>query len=216
VCYILFKTAIIQRNTAEDKENFFMATEPIRNKKHIKQMAEYYLAKGNLRNYLLIIMGVFTALRISDLLSITWGDVYDFKRGDFKNHIDITEKKTGKTKSIAINKKAAHALKQYFGARGGGEFVSHGDYIFKSNRKKNAAISRVQAWRIIKEAGEAVGLARVSCHSLRKTFGYHAWRRGTPAPVIMDIYNHSSYAVTRRYLGINQDDRDEVYLKADF
>ena len=188
-----------------------MATEPIRNKKHIRQLAEYYLNKGKLRNYLLIILGVYTALRISDLLSLKWGDVYNFELGEFRKHINLTEKKTGKAKSIAVNKQAVRALKKYFNTRGG--FKKNGDYIFSNNRKTNAAISRVQAWRIIRDAGEAVGLGRVSCHSLRKSFGYHAWRAGVPAPVLMDIFNHSSYEVTRRYLGVCQDDRDEVYLE---
>ena len=42
------------------------ATEPIRNKHQIRELAGYYLCKGQLRNYVLIVMGVHTALRISD------------------------------------------------------------------------------------------------------------------------------------------------------
>ena len=53
----------------------------------------------------------------------------------------------------------------------------------------------------------------ISCHSLRKTFGYHAWKQGTPPALLMNIYNHSSYQITKRYLGIEQSDKDAVFEK---
>ena len=185
-----------------------MQTEPIRNKKHIREMADYYLKRGKLRNYLLIVLGVYTGLRVSDLLRLTKADVYDFDVGRFRTHIHITERKTGKRKAIAINKNALAALRLlHF------EHDSSDDYIFQSNRKKCAAIGRTQAWRIIKEAANAVGVSGcIGCHSLRKTLGYHAWKSGVATVLLMDIFNHSSFEVTRRYLGISQDDRDKVYL----
>ena len=183
-----------------------MATEPIRDKKKLRELAGYWLKRGNLRNYLLIVLGVCTALRISDLLKLTWADVYDKGRGAFRSHITLTEQKTGKHKNIALNKKAIAALRLY-------EPHRRGVYIFTNNRKNPAPISRVQAWRIVKAAALAIKLAgKIGCHSLRKSFGYHAWKNGTSPVVIMDIYNHSSYEVTRRYLGVSQDDRDGVYL----
>lgn len=183
------------------------ATEPIRDKKQLKALSDYYLKKGQIRNYALIIMGVYTALRVSDLLGLKWSDVYDEERQLFRTHITITEKKTGKNKTIAINTQALGALRQCYPHR-------RSEFIFASNRKDGRAISRVQAWRIIHEAVIAVGLnGKVSCHSLRKTWGYHAWSSGDVSPVvIMEIYNHSSYAVTKRYLGVAQDDLDKAYL----
>ena len=72
---------------------------------------------------------------------------------------------------------------------------------------------RTQAWRVVKDAAKAVGtVGRIACHSLGKTLGYHAWKTGVQAVLLLDIYNHSSFDVTRRYLDIAQDDRDEVYF----
>ena len=184
-----------------------MITEPIRCKDQLKNLANYWLKKRNHRNYTLIVLGTCTALRISDLLDLKWEDVYDFEAKNFRSHILIKERKTGKPKTVAINKKALHALRLCFLSR------RDDGYIFSNNRKKAMPISRVQAWRIIKLAANAVQITgRIACHSLRKTFGYFAWKAGTLPVMLMDIYNHSSFEITRRYLGIAQEDRDKVYL----
>ena len=181
-------------------------TEPIRDKKVLRQLAEYWLGRGNYRNYTLIVLGVCTVLRPGDLLRLEWNGVYDFERGTFRSHVTLTERKTGKRKTIALNAQAVKALRLYFPHR-------RGKYIFASNRKEDKAISRIQAWRIIKAAAEAIGaVGRIALYSLRKTAGYHAWKSGASPVVLMDIFNHSSYEVTRRYLGVAQDDRDRVYL----
>ena len=109
--------------------------------------------------------------------------------------------------NIKGKKQALEALRIYFPHR-------KGPYIFASRNNTNRPITRTQAWRIIHEAAAAVDVTgHISCHSLRKTWGYHAWASGRVSPVvIMDIYNHSSYEVTKRYLGVAQDDRDKAYL----
>ena len=187
--------------------DFFMAvTEPIRSRKQLNQIAEYWLKSNNFRNYTMIIMGTCTALRIGDLLRIKWNEVYDEENDTFKSHLTLTEKKTGKEKTIALNPKVIAALRLYLPHR-------RGEYVFSSNRK-GKPISRIQAWRIIREAANAIKVTgNIACHSLRKTFGYFAWKDGVMPVMLMDIFNHSSFDITRCYLGITQDDRDDVYMK---
>ncbi len=186
-------------------------TDPIRDKKQLKALGEYFIRHGQLRNYVMVVMGVHTLLRISDLLQLKWSDVYDEERGAFRTHIDIIEKKTGKRRIIALNKQVIQALCLYLPYK-------RCDFIFVSNRKNGRPISRVQAWRIIHMATAAVGVTgRIACHSLRKTWGYHACRSGkVPLAVIVRIYNHSSFAITMRYLGVEQDDIDQAYLDMEF
>ena len=184
------------------------ATEPIRSKNELKALSNYFLQRGQIRNYVLVVLGACTALRISDLLRLRWVDVYDSKQEMFRERVAVTEQKTGKTKTIALNKQVIRALCLYFPYK-------RGDFIFVSNRRDGKAISRVQAWRIIHAAAEAVHLTgKIACHSLRKAWGYHAWTSQAVSPVvIMEIYNHSSYKITRRYLGVDQDDLDRAYME---
>jgi integrase len=156
-------------------------------------------------------MGVYAALRISDLLRLRWADVYDFESRRVRASITLTEKKTGKPKTIALHKKTIQALLLYISWKP----IRPESYLFES-KKTGKAIGRIQAWRIIHDAAKLLGIGRISCHSLRKTFGYHAWKNGVSPAVIMEIYNHNSFAVTRRYLGVTQDDMDGVYLNLKF
>lgn len=187
--------------------------QPIRTRHDLEKLKGYYrLTKPNSRNFLLIVVGLNTALRISDILNMKWDMVYDFDKMKYKSYISTTEIKTGKRTQIYINNNIRKALLEYSEELiCMGEVIRPDRYLF-SHSNKNMPISRVQAFRIIKSAASQCSISGViSCHSLRKTFGYHAWKQGAPLAVLVNIYNHSSYNVTKRYLGIEQDDKDSIY-----
>ena len=190
------------------------SAQPIRTPEELEHFKEYYqLVKPRPRNYLLIVLGLNTALRISDILELHWENVYDFIQGHYRDHISITEQKTGKKSCIFLNQSILDALEQYrryliFQKK---KEIQPQDFIF-CHSNKNLPISRVQAFRIIKTAADNCQLSgSISCHSLRKTFGYYAWQQGASPALLMNVYNHSSYEVTKRYLGIEQDDRDNLF-----
>lgn len=192
-------------------------TQPIKDKKTLEKFKNYYLLKKNYRNYALIILGLNTALRISDILALKWKDVYNFSENQFRRHICLKEQKTGKENMIAMNSSVVTVLQQEMESLSvNSEFPLKEHYLFSGSRSKNMPLSRYQAYRIIKEAALYTGIDKhVSCHSLRKTFGYYAWKQGVPPAMLMNIYNHSSYQITKRYLCIEQEDRDEVFMKID-
>ena len=79
----------VKRDAQDTKEEVKMVTSPIRTKEEIEKMKDYYLTKSHFRDYALFVIGINTALRISDLLRLRWRDVYDAQTRRYKNHIDI-------------------------------------------------------------------------------------------------------------------------------
>ncbi len=188
-------------------------TQPIREKEELRKFLDYYQnLHPNLRNYALVTFGLHTALRISDILNLNWGDVYDFERKCFHGHVSLKEGKTGKENIVALNCQLQRTLDRYRKSRN----PKASDYIFTKATNYTKPLSRSQAFRIMKKAAEeTLHTSHVSCHSLRKTFGYHAWKKGVPPALLMEIFNHSSYAVTKKYLGIAQDERDSIFMGID-
>ena len=189
-------------------------TQPIRDLDALQTFKSYYRDNEfNYRNYTLIIMGLNTALRINDILHIKWGDIYDFDNFKLLDHIEIKESKTGKTNRIIINQQLTQILSEFLIFSQTQISLTKNIYLFRSRKGINSPLSRCQAFRVIKKAAIYAGFPEnVSCHSLRKTFGYHAWKQGVKPALLMNIYNHSSYQITKRYLGIEQDDKDTVFL----
>ena len=188
--------------------------QPIKKTKDLENFKDYYKKiKPNQRNELLIILGLNTALRISDILSLVWNSVYNFEKKEYRDHVILIEQKTGKASQIYLNSSVLDTLRDYKEYLKRQRRDSEENNIF-NHSNKNLKITRTQAFRIIKEAAEYYDISGViSCHSLRKTFGYHAWKQGVPPALLVTVFNHSSFDITRRYLGIEQDDKDDIFKK---
>ena len=120
-----------------------------------------------------------------------------------------TDPKTGKTKDFPLSASAKKALTAYLATR---PEAKTPDPLFPS-RKHGRPLQRGQAWQILRDAAQAVGVTDpVGTRTLRKTFGYHAYQSGVDLAVIQQILNHSSPGTTLAYIGIRREDRDAVYL----
>lgn len=188
-----------------------MTVEPIRTKDLIKKM-QVYLKGKSIRDWLLFNIGINTGMRISDVLELKVSDIKT-EKGNFKEHIVIKEKKTGKVKKIKPN----NATKKYIDDFLKANKLEYSDYLFQSRKGDNKPISRVQAYRALKEVADELSIPDFGTHSMRKTWGYWSYKASKyNIALIMDTFNHSSQAITLKYIGINQDQKDELFSTVEF
>lgn len=171
--------------------------EPIRDSQKVRDIQEY-LKRTNERDYILFITGIYTGLRISDILRLKIRDVQD------KNFIYIREKKTGKRNIVELNKQLKKEYKWYCNDKNVDE------YLIKSREGLNKAISRERAYSIIRQVGKDFGIENLGTHTMRKTFGYHYYRQTKDVATLMRMFNHSDPSITLLYIGIIQDEMNRA------
>ncbi len=163
--------------------------EPIRDPGMVKDIANY-LKKDNMRNYMIFVIGINTGLRISDILKLRVSDVRN------KQAIFLKETKTKKARNIKINKVLRRELRFYCAGKDSNECIA------KSRNGINKAITRDQAYKILKEVAGMFGLEHIGTHTLRKTFGYHFYQQTKDIGSLRIILGHSSEVSVLRYLGL--------------
>lgn len=178
--------------------------EPIKNKNDL-ELIEIYLEKHSKRNRLIFVFGINTGLRVSDILGLNVEDVKD------KNYVEIREKKTGKYKRFPLNTKLKSLIKDYLSYERNKTY-SLTDYEPLFLGKKHCRLDRSQVYRFLNEACNELGIpANVGTHTMRKSFGYHFYRKYNDIALLQKILNHSSPSITLRYIGIEQDEIDFSY-----
>jgi site-specific recombinase XerD len=181
--------------------------QPIRDIKKIRAI-KGNLKKRNPRDFLLFTLGINTGLRISDILKLKVEDVKD-QAGDIKEYLDLNEKKTKKQRLIYINNEVRNALEYFFEKTG---IYDLDKYLFISDKTKiNKPISRIRAWQLIQSWCKEVGIeGRIGTHTLRKTAGYQMRMAGVAIELIQEVLGHQSISMTKRYLGITDDEVTKV------
>lgn len=190
--------------------------EPIKNPQDIAKIKQHLLEKENKRDYMLFVVGINVGLRIGDLLTLR---IYDVAEQDGKNKIRIKdsvriiEDKTEKKRDFTLNKSCKDAILLYLNSL---ENINYDDYLFKS-RKGDGALTVESTHKLIKSLLKELKIkGNFGTHSLRKTFAYHVYTNNIKTnPGILDtlqkMLNHSTSAVTLRYIGITKDVITDVY-----
>lgn len=189
------------------KKGSTIKVEPIREQKDIKLIKKLLADKP--RDLAIFTLGTNTNLRASDLLRITVGQVRHLKPGE---HFTIREKKTGKLKSITINKTVHDSIgEMLFSAM---PDAGDNDYLFQS-RKGGGPLSVPYLNSLVKSWCREINLkGNYGSHTMRKTFGYmHRTLFNTDIPTLMTMFNHSSQKQTLTYLGIQPAEIKDAYMR---
>ncbi len=178
--------------------------EPIKSKEQLRKVEEY-LAKKSSRNRLIFIFGINSGLRVSDILGLNVEDVRN------KTFVEIKEKKTGKYKRFPLNKKLQKHIKEYLPYREKLYAIGEENPLFLG--KKHKRLDRSQVYRFLNKACKDVGIKNINIgtHTMRKSFGFHFYKQYNDVALLQKILNHSSPAITLRYIGIAQDEIDKSY-----
>ncbi|RIW28822.1 site-specific integrase [Bacillus salacetis] len=176
--------------------------EPIKDIADIHEIKKL-LYQHSTRDYLFFVLGINTGMRISDLLQVRVGDIQE--EGSLKEFYSPSNTEN----RFYLNRMVRRALADYLNNC----TLQDGDYLFKS-KKNNQPITRQQAYRIINKAAQEAGVKeKVGTHTLRKTFGYHAYQKGIALSILQKIFNHSTPSETLNYIGI--DKHSEGPIKVD-
>ena len=188
-------------------QDFMNFVEPIRDRKKIAQIKNQLRGQRQYRDLLLFVVGINTALRISDLLELRVEHFLD-NHQRIKRRFWIKERKRGKRQEVVVNENVQKSFEEYLTAYP--DITGDHDHFIFFNTKTNnlmQPIRRGQAWKVITTICQQVGLrGNFGTHSLRKTWGYHARMQGVDLALIMHKLNHESIAYTKRYLGITDDE----------
>lgn len=149
-----------------------------------------------------------TALRVSDVLSLTWQDVLN------KKYLVKTEKKTKKTRKILIsefNQQKIFTAYKLLGMPNPAEFIFHGE------RRKSAYTSQlvnrtIKTWKYKYK----LKIGNFSTHTFRKTFGryvYDMHKNKSEALVLINaIFQHANINTTKIYIGLRDDEINSVFM----
>jgi len=182
-----------------------MKVQPFTSLKDIRNIKK--LLRGKPRDLLLFTLGVNSGMRVQDLLSLLVADITEKKVG---GRIAVQEKKTGKENVIVVNKEILSCFNLYMAEID----PTDNQYLFRSRKGDNQPITTYRVTGLVKEWAAAMNIkGNYGAHTLRKSFCYiQRVHYGVSWEILSKRLNHSSPAITRRYLGVQQEEVEEILL----
>ena len=185
-----------------------MEVEPIRKIEDVKRMYQYLKANHSQREAECFLIGCNVALRAGDLLSLKFSQMSE-------THVTINEQKTGKKKRFPVTtevREAVTRLEKYYEDKG---FKPKFLFQSTSNRAAHLCQPICIQWlgKALKKGSKKLGfIDNINTHSMRKTWGYHAYENGEDILYIQGLFNHTSQHITLRYIGVTKSTIEQMYF----
>lgn len=173
--------------------------QPLRTREEIEEMKWALRRHCSERDYFMFVFGINTGLRVSDIVPLKVKDVKN------KQHIVKKETKTKKIKRFYLNNTLREEIATYI------QGMNDEDYLFPS-RKGDKNISTTQAYRSLVKAAGMLDRDDIGTHTMRKTFGYHHYKRNKDVATLQTLFNHSAPSITLRYIGITDDEVEATLI----
>lgn len=186
--------------------------------KHISESINDNQRKIAHRNKMMFLIGINIGIRASDLRTLKWSFFFDeqadgsLKFKKFYKIIPMKQRKQKKFVPMYFNQTVQQAINNYITEY---PIENLEDYLFAS-RKGNDPISANSLYHIIKDIAIEAGIEQnIGSHSLRKTFGFWCWHeakdKNKALVILQQIFNHSSTQVTAKYIGILDDEIEDMF-----
>jgi len=149
------------------------------------------------RDVFLFLIGINSGLRMSDIVKLKKKDVISSKNPR------IVEQKTGKTRILYLSS-LQELIQDYT------KDLKPEDYLFPSTKGGHLEVNTI--YQMFQKVAALLDRDDIGTHTLRKTFGYHYYKKTKDVATLMEIFGHSSEKITKRYIGINEDEISETLL----
>ena len=181
-------------------------TRPLNNGE-IRRVSAAFTGTFEVRNRGLFMIGVSTGGRISELLSLTIGDVYQNGRAVSDLLYSKSVVKGGEvSRAVPVNvdgRGAIEALIDWHREKYA-TLVPSRPLFPSRNKKGTVALNRQSAHDMLKEAFMAAGLnGKIATHSLRKSFAQRIYEESGDIYLVQELLGHRSVATTQKYIGVN-------------
>lgn len=156
-------------------------------------------SRPNQRIATALVLEANLGLRISDILQLRLKDIV--KDGE-RYRLDIVEQKTGKSRTFTVPVEIYQYIQQY---------------CIDTEIKSNEAIFPISERAVqkhLKAVCDYLGYEGISTHSFRKFFATNIYRDSNyNIALVQTLLQHSSAAITQRYLGIGSAELEQAIQK---